>query len=720
MTGDFLDDPALTVYFALLYGAGISLLGRSWAAPRLTAVVLAFAGWTAVSAIWSINPARSATLSGLTILATLCALRVGTLAPHSVALASMLAHQGGIAASIGSWAIGWGKATNAEGDWVGVYFNRNSLAPVAAFAAISSVGWLMLKPGPMRRFHIALVGALCALDLGVLIAARSVTSVMALTAVAVATVGYQVVVRGPRRGASGPSLALIGTLALSTAVAIFAFSSRSPSLSGRTQVWSHAWDWILERPLRGWGWMAIWTDSVHQWALPSRLRFRIPTAHNGFVEALVGTGVVGLVLLLAVVAVSAWSVLRRPSSRTPWLLACAVWFIVVNLTETFVGANHVAWMMFIAAGTAAEAAGVRPKRHSDRKQRRALMAHTGPIEPGGTSGSAIRPYRMLTALTDSGVEVDSLSGTPVELAQQYPQWTVKKLRELDFVYLELESSSFFITLRRSWKALLGHVIFLLRLRRADVPTGYFVRDVYWEFPDLTPKGRMVGRLAEMLERRLLTFADVVFVPTAEVGALLPPRESVRARPLPPGTSDTASRKDDGPAELPIRLLYAGNVTPPTYDISPLIDLAEDRRLQIVVACSESVWTALSSDTKAAAGSAGLEIHHPTQAALTDLMRGADAAIVQSSAHPYLQLAFPVKAAHALSERLPIVALDPGVIATFAYDNRCGWLLNSESAIDSMIDDLTGPRARQLAARVDIVASENSWIERARSVAQALR
>jgi O-antigen ligase len=77
-------------------------------------------------------------------------------------------------------------------------------------------------------------------------------------------------------------------------------------LTGRVDWWTFAWEKFLHRPLTGWGGFAGGRFVV----LASFGQGNIPDIHSSIVEALVDTGVFGLLLLLLALLGSGWYLLR--------------------------------------------------------------------------------------------------------------------------------------------------------------------------------------------------------------------------------------------------------------------------------------------------------------------------------------------------------------------------------------------------------------------------
>jgi O-antigen ligase len=135
------------------------------------------------------------------------------------------------------------------------------------------------------------------------------------------------------------------------------------SLSGRTDYWSHAIPVWKESPLIGRG---LWTASRYEVLAPLGLD-TTASVHSTWVEALVGTGVVGLTLLAVCVLMTlgrAWRVARA----SPWSpigpLALVVSLTVRSLTGNLFESFGHEQLVFVAIVLALE----------DRRMRRSIAA----------------------------------------------------------------------------------------------------------------------------------------------------------------------------------------------------------------------------------------------------------------------------------------------------------------------------------------------------------
>jgi O-antigen ligase len=116
---------------------------------------------------------------------------------------------------------------------------------------------------------------------------------------------------------------------------VLSFVFGDPTLTRRTEIWQQLMISIHERPVRGFGWGAFWGtgDPLNPMHGPPRAWYLdasvVNTAHNGYVDIVLQSGLVGLGLALMLVARCIWNYARILShKRTP---AAARRFIAVFL-----------------------------------------------------------------------------------------------------------------------------------------------------------------------------------------------------------------------------------------------------------------------------------------------------------------------------------------------------------------------------------------------------
>jgi O-antigen ligase len=142
--------------------------------------------------------------------------------------------------------------------------------------------------------------------------------------------------------------ALVIVVFVSDPAMVTTLLGRDPTLTKRTVIWAFALQMIEARPLLGYGYGVFW-DSVGSVA-------RVVNAHNGYLTVILDLGVLGAILLFALLARVSWQccsvVLSSPVFVATWPAAVLLGLMVNNLTEAeLFSPNGVQWcLLVIVAG----------------------------------------------------------------------------------------------------------------------------------------------------------------------------------------------------------------------------------------------------------------------------------------------------------------------------------------------------------------------------------
>ena len=269
----------------------------------------------------------------------------------------------GLAISLIAILRSWEGAVNSEdGHWIGIYFNRNSLAPVAAVALLAAIGMLCTQPKWRSSGGLVVLVASVIITFGAVATlwrAESRTSPLALAAAVGVLAVWQLLRLLFERfwtSLSRYSAALatsISAVALFVALRLFGglstVSAELLTFNSRNGLWAQNWTGFLEKPFQGWGWMAARkTPSFFRqgvwWAA-----FETDWSHNGYHDLLLGGGVLAAVLFAGVV----WFGMREIGSHAslsetiPSFLLVA--FVLTAATqESFFIGTHFLWALLIA------------------------------------------------------------------------------------------------------------------------------------------------------------------------------------------------------------------------------------------------------------------------------------------------------------------------------------------------------------------------------------
>lgn len=376
--------------FVAVQAPGLILLGRYLREAHLRSLnarlLLAFLAWTCLSVLWS-------TLSRQTLIEALSLTTTALCALYLVVRFSLLqrlwmtfiAMQVGVMLSIYAVVRNWTvSVSEIEGYWIGIYLNRNSLAPVTAIGVLTGVILLpKIHQRSLRRQRLSqtLVGGAIILDAYVLWRSESTTSVAALVlATCGATFWLVVRVVGKRSGEQHPivryshalyviSVATGIWLLLTVQERVLTALGQTTDFSGRLAHWRFSWNGFLEKPFIGYGWQAAWRDPEFLkgpgwWALPNVKRIVADSgsislavdpdrswSHSGYFDVLLGGGVIAgvimIVLLVSVVVGQRRAVVQ--SNQSVWNMA-VVWFVVAAASqESFIIGNHFLWLLLASA-----------------------------------------------------------------------------------------------------------------------------------------------------------------------------------------------------------------------------------------------------------------------------------------------------------------------------------------------------------------------------------
>ena len=328
-----------------------------------------FCGWMWLSTLW-------ATFGQHTIVeaTTLCVtFLTGVYLARSFSLLEQLilvvvAMQPGLVWSRYAIANGWSNSIDQSGNWVGIYFNRNSLAPVAMVSclAASALLWIVvLRRG--KNWPIPLIAVLVDVVLFgavMLFHSRSNTSVGGAVVFA-AVWAFWTVVRSlvRRKRLTSQSLQrfvyplfIVSATALAWATVklqsvLLGVFGETVNFNGRSAIWQYSWTGFLDRPLIGWGWMSAWRT-------PPFLRrdlwwsfVNTGWSHSGYMDILLGGGIVAAIIFIIAML---WGVYRHlvqteTEIASQWTPAIMFFVLATATQESFFIGNHFLWLLFVAA-----------------------------------------------------------------------------------------------------------------------------------------------------------------------------------------------------------------------------------------------------------------------------------------------------------------------------------------------------------------------------------
>jgi exopolysaccharide production protein ExoQ len=178
------------------------------------------------------------------------------------------------------------------GQWRGVFIHKNHLGAAASMGLFTFIFFRRLMNAPFGFRLMCIIAAITCL-----IFAKSAGSWVALCVMLV----YYWLIRAVPASGNLLLLVIFGVSGLAYIAFIFfgadlvAVVGRDATLTGRTGIWPIVLDAIWQKPLLGFGYYAAAQDFMGP-ILDASVGIRY--SHNGYLDVLLGTGIVGLVSLL--------------------------------------------------------------------------------------------------------------------------------------------------------------------------------------------------------------------------------------------------------------------------------------------------------------------------------------------------------------------------------------------------------------------------------------
>jgi O-antigen ligase len=339
-----------------------------------------FCIWLTATTLWATNGQHSAVESVSLLTTFICgvyfAKRFTLIEKLTVVVVAM---QPGLLLSRYAIAHDWDLSTSIEGFWVGIYFNRNSLAPVAMVSVISALALLYLvyltKTDGFRIFKLCILADIMIFGFVVVLRTHSNTPIGGLIAFGAVILFWEALRHSSLKSYLGNTKQTRSVyavfIALVTIGSWFAIQFQSKVLqafgetvtfNGRSEIWKYSWNGFLEKPLLGWGWLSAWRSWAFMkmdlwWTVEG-----VMWSHNAYLDVLLGGGVLAVGIFAAAVI---WGVYRLVPTdiENPigsWSIAFVFFYLAMCTQESFIIGNHFLWMLFVAVLTSTATTATQP------------------------------------------------------------------------------------------------------------------------------------------------------------------------------------------------------------------------------------------------------------------------------------------------------------------------------------------------------------------------
>ena len=308
----------------------------------------AFLGWTTMTALWSLDPARSVEwVRTMFLVAVVMAVSASVTATWRMRSRAMWGYLvGAVVVAILTLRAAASGQYVADFDQRAVTLSQdpNVLAVIMALAL--PIAFYLYTVTSSKFGSSSLVCSIPLIVLAVLVTGSRTGLIAVVFALAMAVFGM----RGVSRTRRLLVLVAVATGAVFLPRAVDATVSDrllatrhlllEGDLNNRENIWASAEKLIADRPVQGWGINAFPTALERVSGAPD-------ASHNVFIGAAVETGVIGFLLLLVLLAIPVRAAIRQ-GPRALWLGLAGVW-LAGALTLTLTGEKITWWLVALAA-----------------------------------------------------------------------------------------------------------------------------------------------------------------------------------------------------------------------------------------------------------------------------------------------------------------------------------------------------------------------------------
>lgn len=351
------------------------------------------------------------------------------------------------------------------------------------------------------------------------------------------------------------------------------------------------------------------------------------------------------------------------------------------------------------------------------------------LERPPTSGSSVRPLKMLAAFKEIGCEVLVLSGQNNDIAQRRRR--IKEIKKAlayfrpDCCYIEPPSGPMFC---RSDLALIWE------LHKEGVPIGLFYRDAYWKYTDYYQSKhvpileRLKTEVIKQMQISQLKFfaraCDILYFPSKSMADEFDvPCKLV----LPPGCFEPTISKPRDKKHKCLHALFVGGAAKNhgTYLTLEAFEIANRTgvRCELTYVCPQQQWTDLGVDAHDQRYKEWLRVVHASgDENLIAYYEWADITLLTAPRTHYRDFAVPVKLYEYMSYLKPMLVTDCIETAKVVNENKVGWVVkdNANDIANALVELSNNPSLVSSYRECMITArATNLWTIRAKKVIEEL-
>lgn len=349
------------------------------------------------------------------------------------------------------------------------------------------------------------------------------------------------------------------------------------------------------------------------------------------------------------------------------------------------------------------------------------------IDKNATSGSHIRPVKMIEGFKSLGYDVDVIMGYGRERKEKIKEikQNIKNGVKYDFLYSESSTMPTLLTEKNHFPRypFLDFGFFKF-CKRHGIKIGLFYRDVYWKFPIYKNQVSLSKRLISIPMynydlRRYRKLLDVFYLPSikmkkyADVG--------VKTFELPPGCNEINGEVQPQKESGKLRLFYVGGIGS-LYDLTRLFEAVKALPfVTLTVCCRVDEWQARKEYYEPNMCDR-IKIVHAYGDELEKYYTDADICMLFFEGEEYRNFAMPIKLFEYLANSKTIIATDDTAAGDFVEKNDIGWKIPFDcKALSDILTEIYNNKAllEEKKSNIQKAQKNNTWQARAEQVKKDL-
>ncbi len=371
------------------------------------------------------------------------------------------------------------------------------------------------------------------------------------------------------------------------------------------------------------------------------------------------------------------------------------------------------------------------------EEKRCIFHIPNYIDLNGTSGSSVRPMKMLHAFEKIGYKVDYVMGYGKERKKQIKniKKNIKNGIQYSFVYSE---SSTMPTLLTEKNHIPFHPFldfhFIRFCRKNEMKVGLYYRDIYWRFPSY---GENMSNLKKKISiafyrydfKKYKELLNIIYLQTIAMGDYFPKiGQTITKKMLPPGCDVQEEiieqRKmyyKNNLQEEGLNIFYVGGIGT-LYDITPILEATSKKEyIKLTICCRKEEWEKYKEKYNKYLNSR-ISIVHASSKELAKYYKEADICSLYFPEEEYRNFVLPIKLFEYLSYVTPIIVTKGTQAAKFIVENDIGWEIPyKQEELERTLDTIHNNKEllKEKHQNMISVLSKNTWEERAKQVEKDL-